>query len=75
MYDNIKKTVVITGGNKGIGLAITEKFLKENFVVYVGARSKIIYKGPNKKYLRFVKMNAENYNSHFKLAKIAKKNN
>ena len=30
MYDNIKKTVVITGGNKGIGLAITEKFLKEN---------------------------------------------
>ena len=74
MHDNIKKTAVVTGGNKGIGLAITEKFLKENFIVYVGARSKIIYTGPNKKNLKFIRMNAENYNSHFKLAKIAKKN-
>ena len=73
MHDNIKKTIIITGGNKGIGLAITKKYLKENCKVFVGARSKISYNGPNKKNLYFVKINAENYESHLKLAKIAKK--
>ena len=73
MYDNIKRTIIITGGNKGIGLAITKKYLKENCKVFVGARSKILYDGPNKKNLYFVKINAENYQSHLKLAKIAKK--
>ena len=51
MYDNIKKTIIITGGNKGIGLAITKRFLKENCIVFVGARSKISYKGPKKKFI------------------------
>lgn len=32
------KTVVITGGSKGIGLSITESFLTAGFNVYVGAR-------------------------------------
>jgi 3-oxoacyl-[acyl-carrier protein] reductase/meso-butanediol dehydrogenase/(S,S)-butanediol dehydrogenase/diacetyl reductase len=32
------KTVVITGGSKGIGLSITESFLAAGFNVYVGAR-------------------------------------
>ena len=73
MHDNIKKTIIITGGNKGIGLAITKKYLKENCKVFVGARSKILYNGPNKKNLYFVKINANNYESHLKLAKIAKK--
>ena len=73
MYDNIKKTIIITGGNKCIGIAITKKYLKENCNFFVGARSKILYNGPNKKNLYFVKINAENYKSHLKLAKIAKK--
>ena len=33
------KTVIITGGNKGIGLDITSAFLKANYKVIVGARS------------------------------------
>lgn len=33
-----KKTVVITGGNRGIGLSITEAFVDAGFNVFVGAR-------------------------------------
>ena len=33
-----KRTVVITGGNRGIGLSITEAFLDEGYSVFVGAR-------------------------------------
>ena len=33
-----KKTVVITGGNRGIGLSITEAFLDSGYMVVVGAR-------------------------------------
>ena len=72
MHDDIRKTVIITGGNKGIGLEITKKYLKENCIVFVGARSKILYNGPNKKNLHFIKINAEDYKSHLKLVKVAK---
>jgi 3-oxoacyl-[acyl-carrier protein] reductase/meso-butanediol dehydrogenase/(S,S)-butanediol dehydrogenase/diacetyl reductase len=34
----IKKTVVITGGNRGIGLNITEAFVDAGYAVLVGAR-------------------------------------
>jgi NAD(P)-dependent dehydrogenase (short-subunit alcohol dehydrogenase family) len=33
-----KKTVVITGGNRGIGLCITEAFVDAGYAVFVGAR-------------------------------------
>ena len=36
----MKKTVIITGGNKGIGLDITKVFAKNNYTVFVGAREK-----------------------------------
>ena len=32
-------TVIITGGNRGIGRALTECFLDEGYSVVVGARS------------------------------------
>lgn len=32
------KRVLITGGNKGIGLATTKKFLQNNFEIVVVAR-------------------------------------
>ena len=35
------KTVIIIGGNKGIGLSITKKYLNNNFNVIVGGRTKI----------------------------------
>jgi len=33
-----KKTVVITGGNRGIGLSITQAFVDAGYAVFVGAR-------------------------------------
>ncbi|MDB4238731.1 SDR family oxidoreductase [Alphaproteobacteria bacterium] len=33
-----KKTIIITGGNRGIGLSITQAFLKDGNNVYVGSR-------------------------------------
>ena len=46
MYDNLdymrnRKTVLITGGNRGIGLGITKVFLKNNYTVIVGSRGPI----------------------------------
>jgi 3-oxoacyl-[acyl-carrier protein] reductase/meso-butanediol dehydrogenase/(S,S)-butanediol dehydrogenase/diacetyl reductase len=39
MSNNIKKTAIITGGNKGIGLEIAMRFARENYTVFVGSRS------------------------------------
>jgi len=36
-----KKTVVITGGNRGIGLSITEAFIDAGYFVVVGARQEL----------------------------------
>jgi NAD(P)-dependent dehydrogenase (short-subunit alcohol dehydrogenase family) len=35
------RTVVITGGNRGIGLSITEAFINEGYSVIVGARTEV----------------------------------
>ncbi|MBL61081.1 MAG: short-chain dehydrogenase [Candidatus Pelagibacter sp.] len=71
MHDNLRKTAIITGGNKGIGFEITKKYLKENYNVFVGARTNINYKGINSKNLYFLKIDAEKYAPHLKLAKYA----
>ena len=34
----MKKTVIITGGNKGIGLCISKVFADDGYAVFVGAR-------------------------------------
>ena len=34
------KTAVITGGNKGLGLAQTQRFVEEGYAVHVVARSR-----------------------------------
>lgn len=39
-----KKTVLVTGGSKGIGLAIAEKFAKEGLNVIISARDKKLLK-------------------------------
>jgi len=36
-----KKTAVITGGNRGIGLSITEAFIEAGYHVFVGARQEM----------------------------------
>lgn len=73
MYDNlkIKKSIIITGGNKGIGLEIAKSFLNQNYTVIVGGRSQIKLKDKN---LFFVKCDLTKYSSHEKLIKVARKN-
>jgi 3-oxoacyl-[acyl-carrier protein] reductase/meso-butanediol dehydrogenase/(S,S)-butanediol dehydrogenase/diacetyl reductase len=64
------KTVIITGGNKGIGLGITESFLNAGFKVVVGARTKLDlskYGG----YVNFVNMDVSKEEDHRKLANAA----
>ena len=64
----MENSVIITGGNKGIGLEIAEKFLKKNFIVVVGGRTKINLKNKN---LFFIQCDLTKYSSHEKLAKVA----
>lgn len=67
----MKKTVIITGGNKGIGLDICKVFAKDGYTVFVGARE-------NTKELKeldgdivFVKTNVKFEKDHQNLVKIA----
>jgi len=39
--NNLRKTVIITGGNRGIGLHISEKFALNGWNVFVGSRSNL----------------------------------
>jgi NAD(P)-dependent dehydrogenase (short-subunit alcohol dehydrogenase family) len=39
MEQSLKRSVVITGGNRGIGRSITESFVKAGYTVIVGART------------------------------------
>jgi len=77
MHDNLdfmknKKTVVITGGNRGIGLGITKVFLKNNYLVIVGSRGPIEEDLYNDKNLIIqVKIDVKKEKDHIKLAKLA----
>jgi len=77
MYDNLdfmknKKTVVITGGNRGIGLGITKVFLENNYLVIVGSRGPIeedLYN--HKNFIIQVKIDVKKEKDHIKLTKLA----
>ncbi len=65
------RTAIITGGNKGIGLNITEAFIKSNYKVVVGARNDT---GLEKRFpgkTRFLKMDVKNEQDHFRLVKLS----
>jgi NAD(P)-dependent dehydrogenase (short-subunit alcohol dehydrogenase family) len=68
--NNHRKTAVITGGSKGIGLVIAEHFAATGYIVFVGSRSLGKSKNEN---IHFVKMNVENEKGHFGLIKNAVK--
>ena len=36
---NIKKTILVTGGSRGIGLAITKELLKKKNLIYLNYKS------------------------------------
>ena len=67
------RTVIITGGNKGIGWDITSAFLKANYKVIVGARSDLKMHKKNKN-LFFKKVDLTEEKNHILLAEEAIKN-
>jgi len=67
------KTLVITGGNKGIGLEITKLFLNNKFNVIVGARTSIDKILLQNKKLKFIKINAIYEKDHKTLINTATK--
>lgn len=65
------RTAVVTGGNKGIGLHITESFVKSGYRVVVGARTDSGVEKHFPKKVRFLKIDVRNEQDHFQLAKLA----
>ncbi len=57
----ISKTVLITGGNRGIGLEITRSFLNDGFKVYVAARNPYQLKEEFGDNVVFVRTDVRNY--------------
>ncbi len=64
------KTAIITGGNKGIGLGITESFVNAGYHVVVGARSTMDLK-PFSDKVRFVSVDVSKEKSHNDLISTA----
>lgn len=66
-----QKTVVITGGNRGIGLNITEAFISAGYYVVVGARQDLDLKSKFGSDLNFIKTDVQNEHAHDKLVEAA----
>ncbi len=71
---NNKKVVIITGGNKGIGLGITKKFVESGYFVIIGARSSIEIEKKYYNNISFIKSDVTDEKSHIKLVNEAIKN-
>ena len=66
-----QKTVVITGGNKGIGFGITEAFVNAGYRVVVGARQDVGLPARFGKRVTFVACDVRNEADHRELVKHA----
>ena len=65
------RSVVITGGNRGIGRSITESFLKAGYTIVVGARSSQDVELLDPQRVIFHAMDVRDEEAHFALAEIA----
>ena len=70
-FINKIKTVVITGGTKGIGSSIAKKFMKMNWNVVVAARNKSGLASEKHENIKFHKMDVVNESDHSALIKLA----
>ena len=66
-----QKTVVITGGNRGIGLNITEKFIDAGYFVVVGARQELGLTERFGNNITFLEIDVRNEEDHMKLVNVA----
>ena len=77
MHDNLrvkqslKRSAVITGGNRGIGRSITESFARAGYTVIVGARTDENVQAINPEHVIFRSMDVRNEAAHVTLAKMA----
>lgn len=65
------KTAIITGGNRGIGLAITKAFVDDGYKVIVGARHDTNIEEQFNGHVRFVAMDVRDEAGHQKLVEVA----
>lgn len=66
-----KRTVIITGGSKGIGLSITEAFVNAGYAVIVGARTDTDFASRYPGDVKFIAMDVRNEQGHRKLTETA----
>ena len=64
-------TVIVTGGNRGIGRSITEAFVKADYTVFVGARSQKNIREIDSKRVIFHAMDVRDEAAHLTLAEKA----
>ena len=67
----MKRTVVITGGNRGIGKSIAECFLEEGYEVIIAARTKVSQGEGLLNKAVFFKMDVRDEKAHTLLAQRA----
>lgn len=66
-----QKSVVITGGNRGIGFSITEAFIEAGYYVVVGARQELGLSDKFGDNVNFIQIDVRDENSHIKLVEAA----
>ena len=66
-----KRTVVITGGNRGIGLSISEAFISAGFEVFVGARKEAGLSAKFGNKVTFIPIDVRNEEAHQYLVRSA----
>ncbi|MZH03429.1 MAG: SDR family oxidoreductase [Nitrospinae bacterium] len=66
-----KKTAIVTGGNRGIGLDITKAYVDAGYYVLVGARNSNDLEEKFKDQVKFVVADVRNESSHQKLVDAA----
>lgn len=66
-----QKTVVITGGNRGIGFNITEAFINAGYYVVVGARQELGLSDKFGEQIEFIHTDVRNEEDHLKLVNAA----
>ncbi len=66
-----KKTVVVTGGNRGIGLSITKEFVDAGYSVFVGARQEAGLAERFGDKVVFVPTDVRDHAAHVRLVKVA----
>lgn len=66
-----RKTVVITGGNRGIGLSITEAFINAGYFVIVGSRQEMGLGSRFGGQVSFVPSDVRDESAHRRLADVA----